>query len=114
MTFDSWKTNVLAACLGFIVVFILSIKVNLLDTALTRGVISAVVLFIVTFVLRSMYRKIQQVPEENSKNSNLENEDATKQVNHLDSSPDEEQNKEEWSEEQIKAASDLIKDKLNE
>ncbi|RSL32834.1 hypothetical protein D7Z54_13910 [Salibacterium salarium] len=115
MAFDSWKTNVLAACLGFIVVFLLSIKVNLLETSLTRGVIAAIVLLILMFGLRFIYRKIQKVPKENVDKQTTDDA-AVKptEENQLDTPEKEEQKEQEFSEEQIKAASDAIKDKLNE
>ncbi|MDQ0299155.1 amino acid permease [Salibacterium salarium] len=115
MAFDSWKTNVLAACLGFIVVFLLSIKVNLLETSLTRGVFAAIVLLILMFVLRFMYRKIQKVPKQNVENQTTDDAAVeSTEEDQLNTSDKEEQSEQQFSEEQIKAASDAIKDKLNE
>ncbi|WP_158737713.1 hypothetical protein [Alteribacillus sp. YIM 98480] len=109
MKFDSWKTNVFAALIGFIVFFFLSWRVNLLTTSLIRAGLFSLIVFVTAFLFRWMLRKIQAAPEEDDDKTQ---EESVEQKDR--ESEEKEENEDSLSEEEIESASRFIKEKLNE
>ncbi|MFB4162689.1 hypothetical protein ACE1TI_02365 [Alteribacillus sp. JSM 102045] len=110
MKFDTWKTNVLTAFIGFLIFFLLSFQVNLLTTSLIRAGFAGLTFFIITFLFRYMLKKIQAETEEKNKpEMDIDNSEEKESRE-----PEEIQNNSALSEEDIETASRLIKEKLNE
>ncbi|SDH93305.1 hypothetical protein SAMN05216352_103384 [Alteribacillus bidgolensis] len=111
MKFDSWKTNVFAALIGFIVFFFLSWRVNLLTTSLMRAGLFSLIIFVTAFLFRWMLRKIQAAPIEDDDHIEAQG-DSVEQKGR--ESEEKQENEDSLSEEEIELASRFMKEKLNE
>lgn len=109
MKFDSWKTNVFAALIGFIVFFFLSWRVNLLTTSLVRAGLFSLIIFVTAFLFRWMLRKIQADPVKEKGDKQVQEEFVERRE-----SEEKQKNEDSLSEEEIESASRFIKEKLNE